>query len=118
VSLPGRVGDCRGVPVLHLADALDFSVKEGLEADLALFSRRGDCLMLDLGDVSFVDSAALGLFIGFDIQLGNRGGALAIASLQPPVHRVFEIAGLIRQLHVFDNQDDAARYLLGICRAS
>lgn len=106
-----RSYDYEGIPVLFLSDELDFSLKDELNAALGEFAGMGDFLLLDLRDVTFVDSTPLGLFIGLHAQLASRKGALAIASLQPYVRRVFELSGLLAQLNVFDRFDDAWAFL-------
>ena len=49
---------------------------------------------IDLTDVSFLDSTALGVLIGAVKRLRSRGGALAIVNTEPSIAKTFEITGL------------------------
>jgi anti-sigma B factor antagonist len=51
-------------------------------------------LVVDLTDVSFVDSSGLGAIAGGLRTQRRHGGELRVAGAAPHVRRVFEIAGL------------------------
>jgi anti-sigma B factor antagonist len=53
-----------------------------------------DVLVLDLGKVSFMSSAGLGLIVSLHRRLLRRGGGLALAAVQRHVASVLEITGL------------------------
>lgn len=111
MELQIRTGTCRSVAVLYLGGELDMAVKSELTRALAEAGSTAERLVVDLGEVTFADSSALGLLIDLESRLSSRGGMLALASLQPQVRHVFEVAGLFRLLRVFDDTDEAASYL-------
>lgn len=53
-------------------------------------------IVLDLGDVTFIDSSGLGVLVGVLKRTNEAGneGALEIRGLTGPVRKVFEITGL------------------------
>ena len=68
------------------------SVREKLEEALA-----GGCttLVLDLTQVTYTDSTALGLLVWTDRRLSPVGGKLILAGANPDVSRILELSGLV-----------------------
>ena len=62
-------------------------------------------LVVDLSDVDFLDSTALGVLIEARAKLG--ADRLALASPQHEVRRTLQVSGLDRQLPVYDTVDAA-----------
>jgi anti-sigma B factor antagonist len=77
----------RGEIDLFTAPELKQALTEAVEA--------GDYrVVIDLTDVSFLDSTALGVLIGAVKRLRSRGGALAIVNTETSIAKTFEITGL------------------------
>ncbi|MBR5152534.1 MAG: anti-sigma factor antagonist [Clostridia bacterium] len=51
-------------------------------------------LILDLGNVTFMDSSGIGMIIGRYKQIQARGGKTMIIRPQPQVDKVLELSGL------------------------
>jgi anti-sigma B factor antagonist len=64
-------------------------------------------LVIDLTDVSFLDSTALGVLIGAVKRLRSRGGALAIVNTDPSIAKTFEITGLDQIFTILPSREDA-----------
>jgi anti-sigma B factor antagonist len=64
-----------------------------------LHSRSGD-LVIDLGEVSYIDSAGLGVLVGTYNRLSDEQRSLSIRCANPQVFRLFEITGLTDLLNV------------------
>jgi anti-sigma B factor antagonist len=64
-------------------------------------------LVVDLGEVGFLDSTGLGTFIGARKRLRAYRGSLELAALQPSVRTVFTITGLDRSFTIHPRVDDA-----------
>lgn len=60
----------------------------------------GRSLVVDLVEVGFIDSTALGLLMRFQPRFRARGGDLVIVSDDRRVLRTFEITGLDRVLRI------------------
>jgi anti-sigma B factor antagonist len=54
----------------------------------------GTAVALDLGEVSFVDSSALGVLLNYQPRFKTRGGDLVVVTADRRVLRTFEITGL------------------------
>jgi anti-sigma B factor antagonist len=61
-------------------------------------------LVLDLTDVGFMDSTALGALVSFHRRLGDR---FVVAGAQPAVHRLLEITKFTSVLRLTDTVDTA-----------
>jgi len=72
---------------LHTAPELD----RALQGVLGL---GGTAVAVDLGEVSFIDSTALGVLLRYQPRFGARGGDLVIVTQDRRVLRTFEITGL------------------------
>ena len=83
--------------VVSAAGELDVNTAPELREQLARLAaddvRR---VVVDLTDVSFVDSTALSVLVSALKRLRQADGDLELASPNPSVRRVFEITGLTR----------------------
>jgi anti-sigma B factor antagonist len=68
-------------------------------------------LVIDLSDVHFLDSTALGVLIGTLKRLRTLGGRLVIVNNEPTTARTFEITGLDQTLSITATRDEALRLL-------
>lgn len=64
-------------------------------------------IVLDLAGVDFMDSSGLGAVVGAYKQVRIGKGDLRIASLQPPVRKVFELTRLDRVFHIYADATQA-----------
>jgi anti-anti-sigma factor len=96
-----------GSVVVHLAGELDLYnahvVREALLACCAETPRR---LVVDLGDVSFVDSTALGVLVEARSRLDDRQ-SFVLAAPGGETRRALEISGLDRHFNVHPTVDEA-----------
>ena len=75
-------------------DELDIAVVPELRASLAGAFRPGAHVVLDLRDVTFMDSSALSIVLAADRRLTASGGRLELAHVSSEVRRVLRICGL------------------------
>lgn len=66
-------------------------------------------LVVDLDDVGFLDSTALGVLVGALKRARSEGGDVRIVCTQPRVRKVFEITRLDSAFDLFDSVDEAVR---------
>ncbi|MEV4184725.1 STAS domain-containing protein [Streptosporangium canum] len=94
------------VPVIALSGDLDFTNAEQLRDDIqaALTPDHRD-LVLDLTGLDFCDSTGIRIFLAIRKLLQERGGAVALAGLNPRLTRIFRLTGLV---HAFTVQPTAA----------
>ncbi len=111
-SAPLREPPVRGIEpvgdavVVHLRGELDLynaeDMRDGLAQALALGPRR---IVIDLAEVEFVDSTALGVLIEARSRIGRDG--LLLAAPQIETRRALQVSGLDRHLPVHDSVEAA-----------
>jgi anti-sigma B factor antagonist len=65
-------------------------------------------ILLNLGDVSYVDSSGIGELVSAFTTTSNQGGALKLLNLTKKLH---ELLGITKLLTVFDVHDDEQKAL-------
>lgn len=95
---------------LHSAPELDGA----LDGVLAL---GGTATVVDLGDVSFIDSTVLGVLLRHQRRFRGRGGDLVIVTADRRVLRTFEVTGLNRVFAIQQRLSDGVALLLAPSRS-
>jgi anti-sigma B factor antagonist len=88
---------------LATAPQLKWRLVDALEAGLG-------AIVVDLGDVTFMDSTALGVLVGVRRGL-DVGARLAIVCTHPGVLNIFQIAGLDGAFDMFATRDEALAHV-------
>lgn len=70
-------------------------------------------IVLDMGDVPYINSAGLGVFVAFAKHVQIRNGQLMLLNPQEKVQRVIKIANLDIHLLAINSMDDAHRIATG-----
>ena len=94
---------------------LDFYTSPALRADLFAALQAVETVVIDLTEVTFVDSTALGILVGAARRL-RPGRRLAIACGDPHVVRTLELTGISRLVRVFPTVGDAFTLSAGDAR--
>jgi anti-sigma B factor antagonist len=96
-----------GATVVHLAGELDlYNAHEVREALVACTDESPARLVVDLAEVKFIDSTALGVLIEARTRMENRK-AFLLASPGLETRRALEISGLDKHFSVHPSLDDA-----------
>jgi anti-sigma B factor antagonist len=101
--------------VIVVSGELDFGASPRLRA--RVFTHIGSGrrhLVLDLSDVTFIDSTAIGVLVGALGRLREAGGGslrVVCAEANARVLRIFDIAGVATLLEVHSSREDALRAL-------
>ncbi|HLG17204.1 MAG TPA: STAS domain-containing protein [Blastocatellia bacterium] len=98
-----------GVSVLDLSGKIvlgegDMQVKERIKDLLADGQRK---ILLNLGDVSYIDSAGLGALISGYTTVRREGGQLRLINLTKRIQDLLAITKLITVFDTFDNEKAA-----------
>jgi anti-sigma B factor antagonist len=90
---------------LATAPQLKWRLVDALEAGLG-------AIVVDLGDVTFMDSTALGVLVGVrrGLDVGTR---LAIVCTHPGVLNIFQVAGLDGAFDIFATRGEALAHVRG-----
>ncbi|MBY8913609.1 anti-sigma F factor antagonist [Bacillus sp. YC2] len=91
----------------HTAESLKQKVAESLERD-------GIChIVLNLEDLSFMDSSGLGVILGRYKQIKQLGGEMVVCAISPAVRRLFDMSGLFKIIR-FEQSEQKALLTLGV----
>jgi anti-sigma B factor antagonist len=101
------------VPGIALAGEVDIAVAKQAEAALDAGIRESiGAFVVDLTDLEFLDSRGIGLLMRARALLGREERELVVVCPPGPVHRIFEIAGVLDLFVLFPSRDDAAEALV------
>ncbi|WP_078545934.1 anti-sigma F factor antagonist [Litchfieldia alkalitelluris] len=89
----------------HTAEELRLKVTNVLE------SREINHILLNLENLSFMDSSGLGVILGRYKQVKNNGGEMVVCSISPAVKRLFDMSGLFKIIRLETDEDYALRSL-------
>lgn len=67
-------------------------------------------VIFDFSNVSFMDSAGIGLIIGRYKLINMIGGELKIANVNTQIQKIFEMSGLLRLIPVEQNDKKEVQY--------
>lgn len=84
-----------------------FTAPEFKQAVIAAIDGGADRVIVDLAEVSFIDSSSLGVLIGAHRRLKGRGGELIVACDREPILKTFKITGLDGVFRLVASVDDA-----------
>ncbi len=66
-------------------------------------------LLLDLGEVDFINSWALGVIIGAHANYTKRGAQIKLCNLSPRNSQLMTITKLVRIFDIYDTADEAMK---------
>jgi len=96
------------VDVLTLAGRLDAASAKDVKRAVHDLTRKNRVkIVMDMGEVTFMDSSGLGSLVASLRSVNKLGGDIKIASLQEPVRVIIELTRLHRVFEVFDEKMDA-----------
>lgn len=101
-----------GVTVVSPKGELDAFTAPGLSEAFSRAQGDGQDVVVDLGDVAFMDSTALGLVVRAVRELGDDGRAVRVVLPKGTARRVFEITTVDRVLPVAGSRTDALAELV------
>ncbi len=100
--------DAGGVPVVSVAGEIDVATAPQLRERLQALVAAGNATIgVNLLDVTFLDSTALGVLVGALKRCREAGGDLRLVIAEPRILKVFEITGLTDVFPIYATVDDA-----------
>ncbi len=94
--------------VLPLKGEIDLHVSPSVTASLnSMIEKKPQRLVVDLSDVTYIDSAGLAALIGAMQKVEGYGGKFLLAGLQETVRSIFEISRLDQVFQIFPDADAA-----------
>ncbi len=98
--------------LIHVAGEIDAYTAPKLREELWSLAEEGNKTMIvNLKDVTYLDSTGLGVFVGLFKELSKKNGELKLVQLSNRLKRLFEITGLSNIMNISANsevEDDEA----------
>jgi anti-sigma B factor antagonist len=105
VSLEIEATTSDGIAFVRFVGELDLTAAE--QAEHALAEVEVNEVVLDLRDLTFIDSTGLRIVLSAEARARERDGRVVIVRGPEPVDRVFRLAQLDERLHLVDTLDEA-----------
>jgi anti-sigma B factor antagonist len=111
MSLNISVRDLGTVCILDLSGRITLGEAAGTLRDTIkdLLAKDRKNLLLNLGDVSYIDSSGLGELVGAFATVSNRGGHLKLLNMQKRVNELMQITKLYSVFESFTDEPAAVR---------
>ena len=99
-----------GFCVLEVRGEIDVASAPDFQGSLSeLIGRGAEVVVVDLSEVSFVDSTGLGVLVGAETQVRQAGKSLRLVVTQPQIMKLLELTGLDEVFTILTNTRDAVR---------
>ncbi len=109
MALTTKVRNVGDVAIVALGGKITLGENTGIlrEEFRSLLSQGTKNILLDMGDVSYVDSAGLGELVGAYTTATNQGGAVKLLHLQGKLRDLMQITKLHTIFPTFDDEKAA-----------
>ena len=108
MALKAHTSSMDGVSVVYISGAIFFGEESAslrlLVKDLLNKSRQ---IVLDLGDVTYIDSGGLGTLVALYVSARKIGGDIRLARVGRRANEVLQITKLVTLFEAFDTAEDA-----------
>lgn len=96
----------RDVLCIRLSGELDHHTAEELRAKVTdmIEKHRTHHIVLNLAELSFMDSSGLGVILGRYKHVKSLGGEMVVCAISPPVKRLFEMSGLFKIIRLEESE--------------
>jgi anti-sigma B factor antagonist len=109
VVMTANIRRIEGVNIVDLSGRI--TIGEGTivlkDAVRNLLQRNEKKILLNLADVSYIDSSGIGELVSSFTTVGNQGGKLKLLKLTKKVHDLLSITKLLTVFEVFDDEAKA-----------
>lgn len=102
----------QGVLIVRVEGELDMHVADEFRklVDDAIDAYGVKNVILNLQEVSFIDSSGLGVILGRYKRITTGGGKLAAVHVQPQVAKIFELSGLPAIIKLCESENQALEW--------
>jgi anti-sigma B factor antagonist len=97
-----------GALLVTATGELDLAAAPRLATVLSMATAGAEpCVVLDLTEVDFIDSTALGAIMHASTEAEASGKSMLVVALEGPVRRLLEITNLTGRFRVYSSRDEA-----------
>ncbi|ABR48370.1 anti-sigma-factor antagonist [Alkaliphilus metalliredigens QYMF] len=97
------------VLIVKFTGELDHHVAEEIrgELDETIAQKRMKHLILDLSEMTFMDSSGIGVIIGRYKNITKLGGKVAVINVPEKINKIFKLAGLYHIITKYSDKNEA-----------
>lgn len=96
------------IPIIHIRGEIDLHTCSSFRETLRdLIDQKNYDIVIDLGSVPYLDSAALGVLVDAVRRVREYDGAIYLIATTPFVRRAFEITRLVKIFQLHDDSEPA-----------
>lgn len=95
-----RVSKNDGTVTIKIQGRFDFNLVQAFRDSYMNNDNRGDHYVVDLSEVGYIDSSALGMMLNMKKFLEADNGAIRISNCQPNLKKIFTIAHFDRMFRL------------------
>lgn len=96
------------IPIVKLKGEIDLHTCATFRETLRdLIERKHYNIVIELSEVPYLDSAALGVLVDAVRRVREHDGTISLVNTTPFVRRAFEITRLVKIFHLYDDLDSA-----------
>ncbi|NPV26257.1 MAG: anti-sigma F factor antagonist [Firmicutes bacterium] len=108
-----EMNQTRDTLIVRAHGEMDLAVADQLrtEIDRRLDETPVRNLIIELANVSFMDSSGLGVLLGRYKRISRGGGKMALIRPQPQVRRVLELSGITRIIGIYESDIEALKQM-------
>lgn len=97
--------------VIKLLEEIDHHSCEYIRrrSDFEISRYKPKKVIIDLQEVSFMDSSGIGMILGRYKQVIRNNGQMGVVNVCPNVKRIFEMSGIFKIISLYENIDDVLK---------
>ena len=96
------------VVVISISGQLDAFASRDLQTEFKeVIDARNHKLLLDLENMSYIDSSGIGAVVAAAQQVRKRKGDVKLFGMAPDIRKVFDLIGASRVLEIFETEQEA-----------
>lgn len=111
MSLKATIRNVNNVSIIDLSGKITLGENTGVLRDSikSVNAQGNKNIILNLADVSYVDSAGLGELVGSFTTAKNQGGMLKLLNAQKKIKDLLQLTKLYTVFQAYDNEDEAIK---------
>ncbi|ALA51030.1 anti-sigma F factor antagonist [Shouchella clausii] len=99
------------VLLVRLEGELDHHSAKELRSQIEARLENIQHIVLNLAELSFMDSSGLGVILGRYKQIKANGGEMVVCAISPTIERLFEMSGLFKIIRLEESERFALQKL-------
>ena len=106
-----KVHEKAGYYVVYLKGSLDMYTSVELKSQTdAITLKTGEKIILQLNDVSYIDSSGIGVLIKIVNAVQAQSGTVHLTGIKPMIEKIFKVAGLMNFFSFITEDEFRSKY--------